>query len=91
MKIISRFTIVICLLFSFAVNAAEEPSQSSGLLVANRDQAIQLVKDQYQAKVLKADKRLVNGHSGYRIKLISDKGIVFYVSIDAQTGSVTRN
>ena len=88
---ISRFTVIICLLFSFAVSAAAESSQSNGLRVNSRDQAIQLVKGQYQAKVLKADASKVNGHSGYRIKLISDKGMVFYVSVDAQTGSITKN
>ena len=91
MRMILRFTVIICLLFSFAVSAAGESSQSSDLKVASRDQAIQLVKGEYQAKVLKADASQVNGHSGYRIKLISNKGLVFYVSVDAQTGSVTRN
>jgi uncharacterized membrane protein YkoI len=91
MKMILRFTVIICLLFSFTVSAARESSQSSDLRVTSRDQAIQLVKGQYQAKVLKADTGQVNGHPGYSIKLISDKGVVFYVSVDAQTGSVTRN
>ena len=91
MKMILRFTVIICLLFSFTVSAARESSQSSDLRITSRDQAIQLVKGQYQAKVLKADTGQVNGHPGYSIKLISDKGVVFYVSVDAQTGSVTRN
>ena len=91
MKMILRFTVIICLLFSFTVSAARDSSQSSDLRITSRDQAIQLVKGQYQAKVLKADTGQVNGHPGYSIKLISDKGVVFYVSVDAQTGSVTRN
>ena len=85
------FSSSISLLFSFTVSAARESSQSSDLRVTSRDQAIQLVKGQYQAKVLKADTGQVNGHPGYSIKLISDKGVVFYVSVDAKTGSVTRN
>jgi len=91
MKMILRFTVVIFLLFSFAVSAAGESSRSNKLKVTSRDQAIQLVKGQYQAKVLKADTSQVNGHSGYRIKMISNKGLVFYVSVDAQTGRVSRN
>ncbi|WP_413699048.1 PepSY domain-containing protein [Psychromonas sp. KJ10-10] len=87
MKMISRLTLVICLLFSFSVNAAGE---SNSLVVNSRDQAIQLVKGQYQGKVLKAEASQVNGHSGYSVKLISQEGLVFYVSVDAQTGQVSR-
>lgn len=61
------------------------------LKVKSRDHAIQLVRRQYQGKVLKAQSSQVNGHSGYRIKMLSNQGVVFYVSVDAQTGSVRRN
>lgn len=91
MTMISRFTLIICLLFSFAVSAAGESSQSKNLKVTSRDQAVQLVKQQYQGKVLKAQSGQVNGHSGYNIKLISNDGLVFYVLVDAQTGRVSRN
>lgn len=84
---ISRLTLIICLLFTLAVNAA---GKKNNLVVNNRDQAIQLVKGQYEGKVLKAEASQVNGHSGYSIKLISQKGLVFYVSVDAQTGRISR-
>jgi uncharacterized membrane protein YkoI len=61
------------------------------LMVRSREQAIQLVKRQYQGQVLKADSSRINGHSGYRVKMISKDGLVFYVSVDAQTGSISRN
>jgi uncharacterized membrane protein YkoI len=91
MTMISRFTLIICLLFSFSVSAARESSQSNTLKVTSREQAVQLVKKKYQGKVLKAQSSQVNGHSGYNIKLISKDGLVFYVSVDAQTGRVSRN
>ncbi|MEC4729074.1 PepSY domain-containing protein [Shewanella sp. D64] len=72
---------------------AEQSSKqvSRQLKVKSRDHAIQLVRRQYQGKVLKAQSSQVNGHSGYRIKMLSNQGVVFYVSVDAQTGSVRRN
>ena len=64
---------------------------SNKLKVVSREQAIQLVKRQYQGKILKAQSSQINGHPGYKVKLISEKGLVFYVYVDAQTGSVRRN
>ena len=64
---------------------------NSQLRVKSRDQAIQLVKRQYQGKVLKAQSSRVKGNPGYRIKMLSNQGVVFYVSVDAKTGSVRRN
>ena len=61
------------------------------LKVKSRDHAIQLVRRQYPGKVLKAQSSQVNGHQGYRVKMLSSQGVVFYVSVDAQTGSVRRN
>ncbi|MBW8185571.1 PepSY domain-containing protein [Shewanella nanhaiensis] len=63
----------------------------SQLRVKSKDQAIQLVKRQYRGKVLKAQSSRVNGNPGYRIKMLSNQGVVFYVSVDAKTGSVRRN
>ncbi|HBF46597.1 MAG TPA: peptidase M4, partial [Shewanella frigidimarina] len=33
----------------------------------------------------------VNGHPGYRIKLLTNDGVIFYVLVDATNGSVKRN
>ncbi|RTR39173.1 peptidase M4 [Shewanella canadensis] len=74
---------------SIATQTSKKSSQQ--LKVRSREQAIQLVKRQYQGKVLKAQSSRVNGHPGYRVKLISNEGLVFYVSVDAKTGSVRRN
>jgi len=74
---------------SMAAQTSKKAPQQ--LKVRSREQAIQLVKRQYRGKVLKAQSSRVNGHPGYRVKLVSNQGLVFYVSVDAQTGSVRRN
>ena len=103
MKMASWLILIVCLLLPFTVTAKNAKwansagsanslaGQSSNLRVGSREQAIQLVKRDYQGKVLKVQSSRVNGHSGYRVKLLSKKGVVFYVSVDAQTGRVSRN
>lgn len=76
---------------SMSIAAQSSKKAPQQLKVRSVEQAIQLVKRQYQGKVLKAQSSRVNGHPGYRIKLISNEGVVFYVSVDAQTGSIRRN
>lgn len=71
-----------------AFSSQENPPK---LKVRSREQAIQLVKKQYPGQVLKAQSSRINGHSGYKVKMISKDGLVFYVSVDAQTGSISRN
>ena len=103
MKMASWLTLMVCLLLPFTVTAKKvQPAssansaksivgQSSTLKVENREQAVQLVKRHYQGKILKAKSSRVNGHPGYQVKLLSKKGLVFYVSVDAQTGRISRN
>ncbi len=106
MKIASLLTLLVCLLFPLmasaskvqlstiaarSMNMAEPAATANQLKVASREQAIQLVKRQYQGKVLKVQSGRVNGHPAYLVKLLSKKGVVFYVAVDAQTGRVSRN
>lgn len=72
-----------------AATQSKKPPQK--LKVTSSQQAIQLVKRQYPGKVLKVQSSRVNGNPGYRVKLLSSSGAVFYVSVDAKTGSVRRN
>lgn len=102
MKIACLLTLLLCLLSPLTASAAKgqhnnraadsmRSSQNAGQLkVRSREQAIQLVKQRYQGQVLKAQASQVAGHPGYQVKLISE-GLVFYVFVDAQTGSVSRN
>ena len=106
MKMAIWLTLTACLLLPFTVtvadiqratfagnekNIAEKSPSLNQLNIESREQAVQLVKRQYQGKVLKVKSSRVNGHPGYQIKLLSKEGRVFYVSVDAQTGRVSRN
>lgn len=104
MKMASLLILLVCLLLPLTATAsnvqlstiaarsmAGHSSTANTLKVASREQAVQLVKRQYQGKLLKVQSRRVNGHPVYRVKLLSQKGVVFYVTVDAQTGRVSRN
>lgn len=93
-----------CLLLPAHGNASSyglSTMASSGLLIAaqknqpnlrvkNRQQATQMVKSKYGGKVLSVQSTKVNGNPGYRAKLLSADGVVFYVSIDAVSGQMNR-
>jgi len=107
MKMVSLLTLILCLLFPLTVFSATgvhatHAGESVGIVVRSgqkntqqlkiktKEQAIQLVKQHYQGQVLKVQSSQIGGHPGYKVKLIS-KGLVFYVSVDAQTGSIRKN
>ncbi|MCE9685252.1 PepSY domain-containing protein [Shewanella sp. AS16] len=105
MKIAASLSLTLCLLLPCHIAAAQLRPATPGpgeranqplaaearLQVMSAQQAVQLVKRQYQGKVLKVKAARVNGHPGYKVKLLSDDGMVFYVAVDAQTGRVMRN
>lgn len=86
MKIAFWLTLVICLQFTGSAIAAN----TVALQVNNRDEAIQLVKRQHSGKVLKVQPTKVNGHSGYQVKMISNEGVVYSLTVDAVNGQVNR-
>ncbi|WP_299569798.1 PepSY domain-containing protein [uncultured Shewanella sp.] len=65
--------------------------KSQPLVIKSSSQAAQLAKRQYSAKVLSVQSTKVGGSPGYRVKLLSNKGMVFYATVNARTGSVSRN
>jgi uncharacterized membrane protein YkoI len=67
------------------------PNSQSDLAIRTPQQAMQRVRSQYQAKVLTIQTSQVNGNPGYRVKLLTDQGEVFYVLVDAKTGAIYRN
>ncbi len=69
---------------------AAQKNTHQNLRVKNRQQATQMVKGRYNAKVLSVQSTRVNGNPGYRAKLLSQDGVVFYVAIDAITGQMRR-
>ncbi|MCL1068508.1 PepSY domain-containing protein [Shewanella olleyana] len=65
--------------------------KSQSLAIKSSSQAAQLAKRQYSAKVLSVQSTKVGGSPGYRVKLLSNQGAVFYATVNARTGSVSRN
>lgn len=73
---------------AFGSNANRQSEQA--LKVKSRKQATAMVEAKYKAKVLSVTASKVNGHPGYRAKLLDNNGIVFYVDIDAKTGQMKK-
>ena len=76
---------------SLASMAVASTKAGASLKVSSSQHTAQLVKSQYSAKILKVQSARVNGNPGYRVKLLSREGVVFYVSVDAKTGAIRRN
>jgi uncharacterized membrane protein YkoI len=72
-------------------NNRQKNNQNSNLVVTSAQQAVQMAQRRYSGKVLKVQSANVNGHSGYRIKLLTNDGVIFYVLVDATNGSIIRN
>ncbi|WP_259397185.1 PepSY domain-containing protein [Shewanella sp. SG41-4] len=72
-------------------NRQNNNQQNNNLVVSSAQQAVQMAQRSYSGKVLKVQSANVNGHPGYRIKLLTNDGVIFYVLVDATNGSVTRN
>ena len=63
-------------------------AQTSMLKVKSQEQAVTMVKRQYKGKVLKVEKRTVNGNPGYRVKLVTSDGRVMHIQVDAKSGQM---
>ena len=63
--------------------------QGSALKIKSPQQAAQIVKQRYGGKVLKVQRKQVNGNSGYRVKLLKANGQIVYVNVDAKTGRIS--
>ena len=50
------------------------------------EQAVQQAEKRYQARAVKAEEHRKDGRRVYRIRLLSDDGRVFDVTVDAATG-----
>jgi len=69
------------------LSPAKQQNKSS-LKVRSSQQAAQLVKSRFGGKVLKVNKQNVNGHSGYKVKLLKKNGHVVSILVDAQSGRI---
>jgi hypothetical protein len=90
--------IALCLTFALAtaaVPAAASPghaaapwappaaSQAQGVTL---EQAVQQAEQRYKARAVKAEERREDGRRVFRIRLLSEDGRVFDVTVDAATG-----
>ena len=66
------------------MQALREPARAGGGI--SIDQAIQIAERQYGARVVRADTADMNGRRVYVLRLLSEKGVVRTVKIDAETG-----
>jgi len=70
---------------------APDGKQQVKLRVRSPEQAASMASGRYPGKVLKVGRSTVNGNPGYRIKMVTDDGKVFYVAVDAVSGEVGRD
>jgi len=63
---------------------------AANLKVKNRDQAVQLVKQSYQGKILNVRSYSQQTIPTYSVKLLSDKGVVFYLQVNAVNGNISK-
>jgi len=62
--------------------------QKKRLKISNSGQAAQLVKSRVGGKVLKVQSKKVNGHAGYKVKIIKKDGRIVSVLVDAESGRI---
>jgi len=62
--------------------------QKQKLKINSSGQAAQLVKSRIGGKVLKVQNKKVNGHSGYKVKIIKKDGRIISVLVDAKSGRI---
>lgn len=68
-----------------------QKTKQRNLVIKSAQQASSRAQSQYGGKVLRVQSSQVNGNPGYRVKLLSNDGVVFYASVNAVTGAVSRN
>lgn len=92
-----RFALLCALLLPLFASAGEHwrPSPSFQLAEAGRGQprismgdAMQQVVQAFGGRVIQAQPATVNGHEGYRIKVLTARGEVRVVYVDAETGAM---
>lgn len=65
--------------------------QQNNLVVGSSDEAAQLVKSSIGGKILKIKRTKVNGHAGYKVKVIKADGNIVSILVDATSGRISRN
>ena len=66
--------------------APEAPRAAPQAAGVTLEQAVQQAEQRYKARAVKAEERREDGRRVYRIRLLSEDGRVFDVTVDAATG-----
>ena len=66
-------------------SAAAQPTR---LVIKNSQHAAKIVKLRYGGKVLKANKKTINGRVVYRVKILKKDGRIVSVQVDGHNGRV---
>ncbi len=61
------------------------------LKINNAQQAALKVTSRYGGKVLKVQRKKVNGKPGYKVKLLKSNGQIVSLKVDAKSGKVSGN
>ncbi|MDO6428278.1 PepSY domain-containing protein [Thalassotalea sp. 1_MG-2023] len=89
-----RSIILIVMLFSlnsYTPVYAQPLEAGKTYRVANAQQAARLVKARIGGKILKVQRTNVKGNLGYRVKVLTNKGHVVSVKVDAVSGKIVGN
>ena len=65
--------------------------QKQPLKINNAQQAAKRVTSKHGGKVLKVQRRKVNGSPGYKVKLLKNNGQIVSKKVNAKSGKVTGN
>lgn len=63
----------------------EDEAQAEGMSL---DRAVDMVQRRFNARVVRAEEKRDGGQTVYRIRLLSEDGRVFTVSVDPRTGEI---
>ncbi|QYJ75057.1 PepSY domain-containing protein [Shewanella sp. FJAT-52076] len=73
------------------VNLANDAQSQRSFVYSNAEQAAAAAQRKYQGKVIKVENRSKVNQASYRFKMVNDQGKVFFVTVDARTGSVRKD
>lgn len=69
-----------------SVVVPDQPGVEAAAEGLTLDQAVQRAEKQYKARAVKAEERREDGRRVYHIRLLSEDGRVFDITVDAATG-----
>lgn len=88
MKILNKYLLIVLFASLFVTSITSAAPREGGI---GRDQAIAIVKERFEGKVLKAQLKQNAKASFYRVKLLTESGRVRVLKVDSQTGKLLND